>query len=97
VVSTYNLVRRSERMGGACSASATLSGVGAFLGYTATCPSCLAPTLVSVLFGGLASAEAVYSNLWGAVVPPVVSVVALVFSLFVIGKGYGKPRGGAPA
>lgn len=92
VVATYNLVRRSERMGGACSASATLSGVGAFLGYTATCPSCLAPTLVSVVFGGLATVQAVYSNLWGAVVPPVVSVVALSFSLYAVGRGYGRPR-----
>jgi hypothetical protein len=88
VVATYNLVRRSERMGGACSASATLSGVGAFLGYTATCPSCLAPTLVSVVFGGLATVQAAYSNLWGAVLPPVVSVVALTFSLYAVGRGY---------
>lgn len=92
VVATYYLVRRSERMGGACSASATLSGVGAFLGYTATCPSCLAPTLVSVVFGGLATVQAVYSNLWGAVVPPVVSLLALVFSLYVVGRAYrGQP------
>jgi hypothetical protein len=88
VVSTYHLVRRSEKMGGACSASATLSGVGAFLGYTATCPSCLAPTLVSVVFGGLATVQTVYSNLWGAVVPPVVSVLALVVSMYVVGRGY---------
>ena len=89
VVSTYHLVRRSESMGGACSVSATLSGVGAFLGYTATCPSCLAPTLVSVVFGGLAAVQGLYSNLWGAVIPPIVSVVALLFSLYVVGKGYG--------
>lgn len=92
VVATYYLVRRSERMGGACSASATLSGVGAFLGYTATCPSCLAPTLVSVVFGGVATVQAVYSNLWGAVVPPVVSVVALAVSLYIVGRGYGVAR-----
>lgn len=90
VGATYNLVRRNERMGGACSASATLSGVGAFLGYTATCPSCLAPTLVSVVFGGLATVQAVYSNLWGAVIPPVVSVLALAFSLYFVGRGYGR-------
>lgn len=90
VVATYNLVRRNERMGGACSTSATLSGVGAFLGYTATCPSCLAPTLVSVVFGGLASVQAAYSNLWGAVVPPIVSVMALAFSLYVVGRGYSQ-------
>ncbi|MDG6909487.1 MAG: hypothetical protein JRN08_03875 [Nitrososphaerota archaeon] len=90
VVATYNLVRRSQRMGGACSASATLSGVGAFLGYTATCPSCLAPTLVSVVFGGVATVQAVYSNLWGAVVPPIVSVAALAVSLYVVGRGYGR-------
>lgn len=90
VVATYNLVRRNERLGGVCSASATLSGVGAFLGYTATCPSCLAPTLVSVVFGGLATVQAVYSNLWGAVVPPVVSVVALLISLHVVGRGYAR-------
>ena len=92
VVATYYLVRRSERMGGACSASATLSGVGAFLGYTATCPSCLAPTLVSVVFGGVATVQAIYSNLWGAVVPPVVSVVALAVSLYLVGRGYGATR-----
>ena len=91
VVATYNLVRRSERMGGACSASATLSGVGAFLGYTATCPSCLAPTLVSVVFGGLATVQAVYSNIWGAVVPPVVSIAALIVSLYAVGRGYRSP------
>lgn len=89
VVATYNLVRTSERMGGACSASATLSGVGAFLGYTATCPSCLAPTLVSVVFGGLATVQAAYSNLWGAVVPPLVSLLALLVSLYVVGRAYG--------
>ena len=88
VVSTYFLERRSNRMGGACSASATLSGVGAFLGYTATCPSCLAPTLVSVVFGGLATVQALYSNVWGAVVPPLVSVLALFFSLYFVGRGY---------
>ena len=90
VVATYNLVRRNEKLGGACSTSATLSGIGAFLGYTATCPSCLAPTLVSVVFGGLATVQAVYSNLWGAVVPPIVSVIALVISLYVVGRGYGR-------
>ena len=88
VVATYHLVKRNEKMGGACSVSATLSGVGAFLGYTATCPSCLAPTLVSVVFGGLATVQTVYSNLWGAVVPPVVSVIALTVSLYIIGRGY---------
>jgi hypothetical protein len=96
VVGTYHLVRRSQKMGGACSASATLSGVGAFLGYTATCPSCLAPTLVSVVFGGLATVQTVYSNLWGAVVPPVVSVVALAFSLYVVGRGYGRGETAGP-
>ena len=96
VVATYDLVRRSARMGGACSASATLSGVGAFLGYTATCPSCLAPTLVSVVFGGLASVQNVYSNLWGAVVPPLISVGALLFSLYVVGVGYGPASKGVP-
>jgi hypothetical protein len=84
VVVTYHTVRKSERMGGACSASATMSGVGAFLGYTATCPSCLAPTLISVVFGGVAAVQGVYSNIWGAVVPPLVSIGALVFSLLVL-------------
>lgn len=86
VVSTYSTVKESERMGGACSASATLSGVGAFLGYTATCPSCLAPTLISVAFGGLSSVQALYSNIYGAVVPPVVSIAALLFSLYMISR-----------
>lgn len=91
IVATYHTVRQSEVMGGACSASATLSGVGAFLGYTATCPSCLAPTLISVLFGGLSSVQLVYSNLWGAVIPPVVSVAALVFSLVMLAYAF-RPR-----
>jgi hypothetical protein len=90
VVVTYHTVRQSERMGGACSASATMSGVGAFLGYTATCPSCLAPTLISVVFGGVAAVQGVYSNLWGAVVPPLVSIGALVFSLFVLQRNSGR-------
>jgi hypothetical protein len=96
VVVTYNYIRRSERMGGACSASATLSGVGAFLGYTATCPSCLAPTLISVAFGGLASVQAVYSNLWGVVIPPVVSIGALLASLVVLQRTFGRPQVPAP-
>lgn len=84
VVVTYHTFKQSERMGGACSVSATLSGVGAFMGYTATCPSCLAPTLISVVFGGLATVQHLYSDVWAAVLPPLVSVLALLISMYLL-------------
>jgi hypothetical protein len=95
VVVTYHTIGRSERMGGACSTSATLSGVGAFLGYTATCPSCLAPTLISVVFGGFASVQQFYSNLWGAVLPPLLSIIALTLSLAVLEWNHRRTAGAA--
>lgn len=86
IVATFHRIRQSSRIGGACSTAATVSGIGAFLGYTATCPSCLAPTLVSVVFGGFSVVQAAYSNLYGAVIPPLVSTLALSLSLFVLNR-----------
>jgi hypothetical protein len=70
----------------ACKTGVGLSGLGSLIGLTATCPTCLVPTLVSVLFGGIVSAEAVYSNLYGAVIPPVVSIIALLASLLWLSR-----------
>jgi hypothetical protein len=96
-VSTFYSIRRSSSIGGACSTGATLSGIGAFIGYTATCPSCLAPTLVSVFFGGVAAIQTSFSSLTGAVVPPLVSVVALTLSLEVLNRGVSKTAAGPDA
>jgi hypothetical protein len=87
IVATLHRIKLSSRIGGACSTAATVSGIGAFLGYTATCPSCLAPTLVSVIFGGFSGVQAAFSNLYGAILPPLVSTMALSLSLLVLNRG----------
>lgn len=62
-----------------CATGAAASGLAGFLGLTATCPSCLAPTLVSAFFGGLsATVQSSYSNLSGVVLPPIVSIASLL-------------------
>ena len=63
-----------------------MSTGGSILGLTATCPTCLVPSFVSVIFGGVAAAEIAYSNVYGAVLPPILSVGALVVSLAYLSK-----------
>ncbi len=73
--------------GHSCYTGAAVSGLGGFIGFTATCPTCLVPTMISVLFGGfssVASVQLLYSNLFGVLVPPVVSIVALLASLLLL-------------
>ncbi len=84
VVMAHYLISHS---GLACSAKgAVLSTGGSIIGLTATCPTCLVPTFVSVIFGGIVAAEAVYSNIWGVVIPPVLSVVTLVLSVVYLSR-----------
>jgi hypothetical protein len=79
VVMAHYLISNS---GLACSVKGTvLSTGGSILGLTATCPTCLVPTFISVIFGGVVAAEAVYSNIYGVVIPPIVSVATLVLSI----------------
>jgi len=76
-----------SRSGLRCSTAGTAaSAFGSIIGLTATCPTCLVPTLVSVLFGGITAAEAVYSNVYGALVPPVLSVGTLFLSLVYLSR-----------
>ncbi len=94
IVMTRYLIRGNS--GHSCFVGATVSGVGGVLGFTATCPQCLAPTLISVILGGLASGglastspaasvsvatESFYSTLYGVILPPLVSIVALMIAL----------------
>ena len=68
-----------------CSTKGTaLSTGGSILGLTATCPTCLAPTFISVIFGGVTAAEAVYSNIYGVVLPTLLSVVTLILSIIYL-------------
>lgn len=79
VTLSYYLISRS---GLKCSTtSTTMSSFGSVLGLTATCPTCLVPTIVSVLFGGVAAATAAYSNVYGATLPTVISISTLLVSL----------------
>jgi hypothetical protein len=49
-----------------CLTGATVTGIGGFFGFTATCPTCLVPTLVSVFSGGVsATIPSFYSHLSG--------------------------------
>jgi hypothetical protein len=76
IVITYAMIKNSSRQ--ACLTGA-ISGLGGFFGFTATCPMCLAPTLVSVFLGGVsATVPSFYSHLAGVVLPPLVSVGALI-------------------
>ena len=79
VTMAYYLI--SEKNGLKCSTKgAALSTGGSFLGLTATCPTCLAPTIVSVIFGGVSTATTIFSNFNGVVLPPVLSVAVLLLS-----------------
>lgn len=84
VVMSHYLISNS---GLACSTrGAVLSTGGSILGLTATCPTCLVPTFISVIFGGVVAAEAVYSNIYGVVIPPVLSIATLVLSLAYLSR-----------
>lgn len=84
VVMAHYLISNS---GLACSTKgAILSTGGSILGLTATCPTCLVPTFVSVIFGGVVAAEAIYSNIYGVVLPPALSVATLVVSLVYLSR-----------
>jgi hypothetical protein len=79
IIITYTMIKNSSRQ--ACLTGA-ISGLGGFFGFTATCPMCLAPTLVSVFLGGVsATVPSFYSHLAGVVIPPLVSVGALVAAI----------------
>lgn len=83
------LISRSSS--NSCYTGATVSGVGSFFGFTATCPTCLAPTLVSVLSGGVsATAPAFYTHLSGVLLPPLVSVLALLIGLGILDYQAGR-------
>ena len=91
VVMAHYLISNS---GLACSTKgAVLSTGGSILGLTATCPTCLVPTFVSVIFGGVVAAEAVYSNIYGVVLPPVLSVGTLILSLVYLSRMIKKRTG----
>lgn len=84
VVMAHYLISNS---GLACSTKgALLSTGGSILGLTATCPTCLAPTFISVIFGGVVAAEAVYSNIYGVILPPVLSIATLLVSLVYLSR-----------
>ena len=83
IVITYYLIKNSSK--NSCLTGATVSGLGGFFGFTATCPTCLAPTLVSVFVGGFSGLRGVsavvpsfYSQLSGVVIPPLISIGALI-------------------
>jgi hypothetical protein len=83
VIITLYLIRDSSNH--ACFTGATVSGLGGFFGFTATCPTCLVPTLISVLFGGVSSTvPAIYSHHAGVILPPLVSVFALSVGLTIL-------------
>lgn len=69
-----------------CTRATTMSTGGSILGLTATCPTCLVPSFVSVIFGGISAGEAAYSNVYGAVLPPMLSLAALLASLAYLSK-----------
>ncbi len=84
VVMAHHLISNS---GLKCSTKgATLSTAGSLVGMCATCPTCLVPAFITVLFGGIAAAEAVFSNIYGVVLPPVISVAALLISLVYMSR-----------
>jgi len=83
VVATLYIIRHSSTH--SCLTGATVSGLGGFFGFTATCPTCLVPTLISVFFGGVSSTfPSIYSHLAGVVLPPIVSILALSSGLLIL-------------
>ncbi len=92
IVSARYLIRQSS--GHSCATGAAFSGIGGIVGLTATCPSCLAPTMISVIFGGFSAASSLarYSTtLIGVITPPLVSILALFVSLVLLDY---KAKGG---
>ena len=92
IVSARYLIRQSS--GHSCATGAAFSGIGGIVGLTATCPSCLAPTMISVVFGGFSAASSLarYSTtLIGVITPPLVSILALFVSLVLLDY---KAKGG---
>lgn len=82
-----------SRSGLRCSTpGAAASALGSVLGLTATCPTCLVPTFISVVFGGITAAEAIYSNVYGAVLPPVLSLLTLLLSMLYLDREIRKRR-----
>jgi hypothetical protein len=83
VVATLFMIRNFANH--SCLTGATVSGLGGFFGFTATCPTCLVPTLVSVFFGGVsATVPSIYSHLSGVILPPLVSVATLLGGLLIL-------------
>lgn len=83
IILAFYLIKRSST--NSCYTGATVSGLGGFFGFTATCPSCLAPTLVSVLSGGVsATAPAIYTNVSGVILPPLISLLALLVGVVLL-------------
>ncbi len=82
IIITYYIIEDSNH---SCLTGASLSGIGGFFGFTATCPTCLAPTLVSVFFGGVsATVPSIYSHVSGIILPPLVSISALVVGIVLL-------------
>jgi hypothetical protein len=92
VASTFVLTNYFIRKtaGHSCVTGATASGFGGFLGLTATCPSCLVPTLVSAFFGGVTAVQSSYSSLGGVVLPPIVSIASLLAAVIYLNDRTGK-------
>lgn len=84
VVLGYYLIENSGLK--CCARGTIMSTGGSILGLTATCPTCLVPSFVSVIFGGITAAEIAYSNIYGAILPPVLSISALFLSLAYLSK-----------
>lgn len=85
-------IKRSNAIGSACRRGAALSALGGFVGYTATCPSCLAPTLISAILGGFSLAQSIYSNIYGVLIPPFISFLALVTNLIILNRMVGARK-----
>jgi hypothetical protein len=83
IIITLYVIRDSANH--SCITGATVSGLGGFFGFTATCPTCLVPTLISVFFGGVSSTvPSLYSHLAGVILPPLVSIAALSVGLTIL-------------
>lgn len=92
VTMAYYLISSKSAL--SCSTKGTvLSTSGSFLGLTATCPTCLAPTIVSVIFGSVSTAATIFSNFNGVVVPPVLSVGILLVSTAYLSRAIKKRAG----
>jgi hypothetical protein len=91
ITMTYYLIKNNGLR--CCTKGTVMSTGGSILGLTATCPTCLIPSFVSVIFGGITAGEAVYSNVYGAVLPPILSVATLFLSLAYLSKSIKEKEG----